>query len=222
MLKQIRTHQIIAHLAAMAVVILGAVFVAKLPSTAHAEVDNTSPLAVTIRTSLEVCAQVSSSLKGKQAQILNQLSKRMETLKNTHPEWNTVYGSDTPAPQFHSNCTVKIPTSQLDPGDMNAVGRGIITDPSSFRAVVLVLDDQMADTVLGPLDISHAVYEVMQVSEHEYVEVTNALVVRESFIGNPDFVDQYLSVAVSLNPRRPYEPPTGEVSPVVKPAEVSN
>ncbi|HEX6292739.1 MAG TPA: hypothetical protein VFZ66_26380 [Herpetosiphonaceae bacterium] len=218
MLGRILTRQTMLHIAAMVVVVLAGVGFAWSGSRAEAAVLTDSPLLVSNRSSLQVCAQVAPALQGKSSTIMNRLNERMETLRATHPKWNEVYGLSVASPRFNSNCTVKIPTTLLDEADPWAVGKGFTNHPSQFRAVVLVLDDKTADVVLGNLNVKHAAYEMMQISEHEAVEVTNALVVRESYLGTQEFVDQYMSVAVSLEPVKPYERPEGATTSTIKPA----
>jgi hypothetical protein len=206
------------HIAAMVVVVLAGVIFARTGSTVKAAVNTDSPLIVTTRANLQVCAQVAPALKGKSIAIMNQLNQRMATLRASHPMWNDVHGRASSAPAFSSACSVTVPTKLLDEGDASALGKGFTTNPSQFRAVVLVLDEQTANLVLGNLNVKHAPYEMMQISQHEAVEVTNALVVRESYLNTQEFVDQYLSVAVSLNPAKPYELPEGVTSTTIKPA----
>ena len=215
---RIFTRQTMMHIAAMVVVALAGVIFARTGSTAKAAVNLESPLIVTTRASLQVCAQVAPALKGKSVAIMSRLNQRMETLRATHPKWNDVHGRASSAPAFSSACSVTVPTKLLDEADASALGKGFTTNPSQFRAVVLVLDDQTADVVLGKLNVKHAPYEMMQVGQHEAVEVTNALVVRESYVNTQEFVDQYLSVAVSLDPAKPYERPEGVTTTTTKPA----
>jgi hypothetical protein len=218
MLGRIFARQTMVHIVAMVAVILAGVIYARSGATAHAAVDHNSPLLVNTRTSLQVCAQVAPALKSRSGEILGKLNHSMLALQATHPSWSEVHGVTTAAPAFSSDCTAKIPTRLIDEADPNMVGKGFTTKPSPFRAVVLVLDDKTADVALGKLNVKHVAYEMMQVSEHEAVEVTNALVVRESFVDSQDFVDQYLSVAVSLDPIKPYALPEGVTTTTIKPA----
>lgn len=217
MFLHIWTRQALAHFAAMAIVLVG--FIVIWPnSMVHAKVDLDSPLLVSTRESLRVCTTVDPKLEAQRSEIAQRLTERMQQLQTTHPDWDKIYDKVISAPPFETDCTATIPTNLLDPADATVIGKGLVKNPSPFRAIVLVLDDDTADVVLGKLDVSHAAYEMMQVSEYEAVEVTNALVVRNSFIGTQEFVDQYLSVAVGLNPIKPYELPDDEQSPTIKPA----
>lgn len=218
MLGRTFTRHTMLHIAAMVVVALAGIVFARTGSTAKAAVSPHSPLLVTTRASLQVCAQVAPALKDKHIAIMSKLNQRMETLRASHPKWDEVHGRANAAPAFSSNCAAKIPTKLLDEADAFALGKGFTTNPGPFRAIVLVLDDQTADVVLGKLNVKHAPYEMMQVNEHEAVEVTNALVVRESYLQTQEFVDQYLSVAVSLDPVKPYELPQGVTTTTIKPA----
>jgi hypothetical protein len=214
---RICTRQTMMHIAAMVAVVLAGVIFARTGSTVEAAVNPASPLIITTRANLQVCAQVAPALKSRNIAIMSKLNQRMEALRASHPRWNDVHGRASFAPVFSGACTVKVPTRLLDEADAAAVGKGFTTNPGPFRAVVLVLDDQTADVVLGKLNVKHAPYEMMQLSEHEAVEVTNALVVRESYVSTQEFIDQYLSVAVSLEPAKPYELPEG-ITTTVKPA----
>lgn len=217
MFLHIRTRQTLLHFAAMAIILVGFTVI-WTNSMVHAKVDLDSPLLVNTRDSLRVCTTVAPKLETQRMDVAQQLTERMQRLQTTHPDWDKVYDKVTSAPSFETDCTATIPTNLFDPADATAVGRGLVKKPSPFRAIVLVLDEDTADMVLGTLDVSHAAYEMMQVSEYEAVEVTNALVVRNSFIGTQEFVEQYLSVAVGLNPIKPYELPDDEQSPTIKPA----
>jgi hypothetical protein len=212
------TQQMMMHIVAMAAVVLAGVAYTFSGATAHAAYDHTSPLLVNTRSTLEVCAQVAPALKDKHLAIANKLNERMSKLKATHPKWNDVHGKAAAAPAFSTSCTIKIPNQLIDEADPTVVGKGYTSKPSPFRAIVLVVDDATADIALGKLNIKHAAYEMMWVSEHEAVEVTNALVVREGYLDTQEFVDQYLSVAVSLEPVKPYELPEGVTTTTIKPA----
>lgn len=212
------TRRTMMHIVAMAAVVLAGVAYAFSGATARAAYDHSSPLLVNTRSKLEVCAQVAPKLKDKNIAITNKLNERMSKLKATHPKWNDVHGKAAAAPAFSNSCTVKIPNQLIDEADPNVIGKGFTTKPSPFRAIVLVVDNETADIALGKLNVKHATYELMWINEHEAVEVTNALVVRESYLDTQEFVDQYLSVAVSLEPARPYELPEGVTTTTIKPA----
>jgi hypothetical protein len=217
MLGRTFTRQTMVHIVAMVAVAVAGLMYARSGATAHAAVDHSSPLLVSTRSSLQVCAQVAPALKSKNSDILGKLNQSMVALQATHPSWSQVHGIMAAAPSFSTDCTAKIPNRLIDEADPNIVGKGFTTKPSPFRAIVLVLDDQTADVALGKLNVKHVAYEMMLVNEHEAVEVTNALVVRESYLATQDFVDQYLSVAVSLDPVKPYALPEGVTTTTIKP-----
>ena len=226
MKRSIDAKTLIALLVGMAVLLVVVAVSARSVVATPPEYTTSSPLLVNTRNALQLCIQVSPSLQSQKMVITHLIQEQMGILQQTHPDWARVYGGsvnvqdgisvpisttvqDATSSQnatvlFQQNCPVSIPTERLDSSDMTAFGRGLVTEPSLFRAVVLVLDDATADLVIGDLDMSHAVYEVMKNSEHGFVEVTNAIVVRASAIKTAKFVDQYLSVAISLPPTRPF------------------
>lgn len=180
-----------------------------------AEVDMASPLLVSTRDDLRLCVQVSEQLGDRQAAILDEVERSVARLTDTHVDWDQAYGAMRFA-GVDEACKVSVPDGELDEADASALGGGFVKTPSDYRAVILVLDDDTADRVLGKRDVAHAPYEMMALSEHEAVEVTNAVVVRESAMGGATFMEDYLPVAVSLAPTHSPEVPTDELSSMPK------
>lgn len=184
-------------------------------SVEAAEVDMASPLLVSTRDSLRLCVQVSEQLGDRKVGIMDQVEGAVAKLSDTHPDWDQAYGAMGPA-GIDDACKVSVPDGELNETDAFALGGGFVKTPSAYRAVILVLDGATADRVLGKRDVAHAPYEMMALNEHEAVEVTNAVVVRESALGGASFVEDYLSVAVSLAPSHSPEMPADALSSTPK------
>lgn len=190
---------------------------AAMPSTPveAAEVDMASPLLVSTRDNLRLCVQVSEQLGDRKAAILDQVEGSVAKLSDTHADWDQAYGA-MGFGGVDDGCKVSVPNGEIDEADASALGGGFVETPSDYRAVILVLDEPTADRVLGKRDVAHAPYEMMALSDHEAVEVTNAVVVRESAMGGATFMEEYLPVAVSLAPSHSPEVPIDELSSTPK------
>ena len=181
--------------AVTAAVVMGS----SLQTPASAKVEPGNPLVVSTRDKLELCVVSAPGLAGRQAQVLDRVSASVQNMRATNAHWKSAYGQSDP-PGVKGRCDVRIPTSPFDGADATALGRGMVTRPSAFRVVVVVLGDADAKAVLGNRSMSHFAYEMMQVDDHNAVEVTNGIVVREDALESPEFIEQYLPLAVSLPP----------------------
>jgi hypothetical protein len=82
------------------------------------------------------------------------------------------------------------------------VGPGLSLRPSPFRTFVYVLDEAKAQEVLGEEQAIRARAELMEVSDHQMVEVSTALVIRASALGTTALREQWLPMGVGLQPLR--------------------
>jgi hypothetical protein len=208
-----RTHLVLNCLL-MVLIVAGAIVYNA--SRAEAKVDTNSPLLVTTRTSLRLCAHVAPSLADQSAEIRERLSTSLNIVRTTNPYWGKAY-RDAALPQLETACTIQIPEQPIDESDPYAVGRGMVKDPSPYRAVFLILDEATAKNILGERLASLVPYEMMQVGDHDAAEITKALVLRESAIDNPKVIQLQMALAIGLYPAQPIELPPGEKSPTIKP-----
>jgi hypothetical protein len=182
----------------------------------EAKLDLHSPLLLNTRKNLRICAQVEPKLAGHRQEIMARITAGLENVRSNNPYWEKAYGS-TAAPSVESACAVSIPASLVDESDINAVGPGITSNPLPFRTVLVVVSDETASFVLGNRIAALVPYEMMKISDHEIIQVTSALIVRESALADPRVLRQYMPVAIGLSPEQPFEPPPGERSPTHKP-----
>ncbi len=205
MLRRFFTRQVLAHGIAMLLVV--AVLIAARGQTVSAQPTWDSGLLVNTRSSLRACMVTAPSLQGKASTLAARLSRGFQHARQ-HKDWEGA-GLGKAVPAIEAACTgAKFPTQLLEKGAL--VGPGVTKNPTPFRTVIFVLDNATADRVLG--SDKHAglyPYELMTVNEHEFVEVTSGLVVRESFLDSPEFVDPYLTLALGLEPSKPFARPEG-------------
>lgn len=194
--------RLLMHFVAMSAILLGLALYKT--SNVKAELDLNSPLLVNTRTRLHLCVGVSPELQPRNLEIRERLQTSLHTLKNTNPHWNIVYGADNEVPTLENNCKLNIPAGSLSKDyNANAVGLGNVTNPTPYRTVFLVLDEQRADLVLGSAKVMLIPYEMMLISEHENVEVTTAVVLRESAIEDSEIIELHLPIGMGLEPARP-------------------
>jgi hypothetical protein len=208
MLRQLMTRQVFVHAIAMALVFAAIVSLRGQQVSAQPTWD--SGLLVNTRASLRACMVTAPGLAEKAPAIAQQLSQGFEKVRQ-HKDWERA-GLGRGVPNVERACAgATIPTRALEKGSV--VGPGVTKNPTPFRTVVFVLDNATADTVLGTgVNAGLYPFEKMAVDEHEFVEVTSGLVVRESFLESPDFADPFLSLALGLEPTKRFERPATEQS----------
>jgi hypothetical protein len=202
-------HKMIVHLAAMALVI-GGVFGLRA-HTVEARFTPESPLLVTTRASYRYCVATSAALEGQSAAARQNVAQSMAAVRQ-HPEWAKAYGNTQPKPEACPRIT-NLPTARINPNNSWGIGPGLTTNPGPWRTVVVVLDDATADVVLGTGTNAELMpYELMRQSDHVLDTATQAVLVRESALDDPEFINRDLTVAVGLEPLQKPLPPQGEPS----------
>lgn len=203
MLQRLTTRQLLAHGIAMALVF--AAIVSLRGQQVQAQPTWDSGLLVNTRANLRACMVTSAAMSTHANAIAQQVARGFEKVRG-HKDWERA-GLGKAIPAIEAGCAgAKAPTQALEKGSI--VGPGVTKHPTPFRTVIMVLDDAAADNVLGKgTNAGLFPYELMAVEEHEFVEVTSGLVVRESFLGSADFADPYLSLALGLQPSKPFERP---------------
>jgi hypothetical protein len=200
------TRQVLLH--ALAMVVVFAAIMSLRGQKVSAQPTWDSGLLVNTRTSLRTCMVTAPGLAAQGPAIAQRVARGFEQVRR-HKDWERA-GLGRSTPKVESACPgAKFPTKALEKGER--VGPGLTTNPSPFRSAIFVLDDATADTVLGKgTNAGLFPYELMAVDEHEFVEVTSGLVVRESFLDSPDFTDPFLSLALGLEPSKRFERPATE------------
>ncbi|HEX6289340.1 MAG TPA: hypothetical protein VFZ66_09130 [Herpetosiphonaceae bacterium] len=207
MFARLRIRPVLVHLVGMAIVI--AAFIAIEASPASAKLTLDSGLLVSTRDRLRVCVTTSPALAGATAAVTTKLATALQAARQ-HKDWAAAgLGSAVPRPEM--GCPgAQIPSTFVRRSNPQAVGPGLSSAPSPFRTAIIVLDAAKAERVLGERKAALVPFEMMRADNDELAEVTSALVVREDFIGSPDFLDPYLTVALGLEPTRRFERPAGE------------
>ncbi|HEY0607147.1 MAG TPA: hypothetical protein VGD58_29780 [Herpetosiphonaceae bacterium] len=205
MLHRLTIRQLLAHGIAMALVF--AAIVSLRGQQVQAQPTWDSGLLVNTRASLRACMVTSAATSTHANAIAQRVARNFEQVRR-HKDWERA-GLGKAIPAIETGCAgAKAPTQALEKGAL--VGPGVTKNPTPFRTVIMVLDDAAADTVLGKgTSAGLFPYELMAVEEHEFVEVTSGLVVRESFLSSADFADPYLSLALGLQPSKSFERPAG-------------
>ncbi|HEX6287547.1 MAG TPA: hypothetical protein VFZ66_00075 [Herpetosiphonaceae bacterium] len=208
MLRRLMNRQVFLHAIAMALVF--AAIVSLRGQNVRAQPTWDSGLLVNTRASLRTCMVTAPGLASKAPAIAQQLARGLEKVRQ-HRDWEPA-GLGRAIPNIERACAgAQIPTRALEKGSV--VGPGMTTNPTPFRSVIFVLDEATADQVLGKgTNAGLFPFEMMAVGEHESVEVTSGLVVREGFVESADFADPYLSLALGLEPSKHFEAPAGAQS----------
>ena len=164
----------------------------------HAHFDGQSALLTTNRDALRLCVQEAPGLRGAGARTAERLGASLKAL-NAHPDWAAArFGARTPS--IDVGCPgPQLALERIDP-KASIVGVGRTAKPGRYRTVVHVLDEKTADVVLGDRKAERAVAEFLRVDDHLLAEVTTALVVRESYLDDPEFTSSWLSQTVGLRP----------------------
>jgi hypothetical protein len=160
---------------------------------AHAHFEPDSSLMVSTRDELRVCVDTQGPVDA--SRLEQRLSSGLGLVRQ-HPQWGVArYGERVPA--LERECAARLP-AEITKGTV--VGPGVTDDPSPYRTVIIVLDEASAKRYLGAQPAVLVPYELMKVSDHVAVTVTQAVVVREGFVGAPAFTAEYLTPALGLEP----------------------
>jgi hypothetical protein len=161
----------------------------------EAKVDLTSRMLVTTRDQFRMCLQTSIADAGRRAHIVEHLADSQSRIQQ-RPDWQR---APVTVPPLEMDCGgVQLPDGRLERGV--TVQPGVTTRPSVYRSMILVLDESEAESKLGAEGAILIPYEMMQIDDHNAVEVTSVLVVRESFLDSPEFNDWYYPIAVGMPP----------------------
>lgn len=195
-------------LAALLVLVLG-LFVEARRTEAVPRADPQSDLIVSTRDRLRVCADIRVA---DQRQVTDRLTAGLKQVRR-HPHWElTDFGRRTPA--VEDGCRATLPPDGVAKGVV--VGPGVTERPGPYRTVVVVLGGEEADRLLGGQQAALVPYELMELDPGTTATVTQAVVVRDTFVSSPQFVKDYLTPAIGLHPEpdlNPKEDPHDETIP---------
>jgi hypothetical protein len=183
----------------------------------HAHLNLKSALLVAERHALKVCVEVDPALEGQREELLGALKDELAGLKATHPDW-AISGLDDAPVQVSLGCPVNAMPSGRLASKGERVGPSANKLPSPFRTHVYLLGEEKAREVLGDETAIRARAETLQVSDHEFVEVSTALVVRASALGTPAFQEEWLPRGVGLRRVKDAVEPAGDFAPKTYPA----
>ncbi|MEU6078384.1 hypothetical protein [Micromonospora sp. NPDC047074] len=179
-------------LAALLAIFVG-LFVESRRSEAVPRVDPESDLIVSTRDRLRVCADIRVA---DQRQVTDRLTAGLRQVRR-HPHWElTDFDDRTPA--LEGGCRATLPQEGVAKGVV--VGPGVTARPGPYRTVVVVLGGAEADRLLGGQRAVLVPYELMEIEHGATATVTQAVVVRDTFVGSPEFVKDYLTPAIGLHP----------------------
>ena len=214
MFPLITTRRLLGLLGVSALAVAGLGFLAGNAPPAQAELTLDRGLLVNTRDRMRVCVEETPGLTeapglAEPAPTVRAKLGRAMQVVHQHPDWQAA-GLGDRVPALEAGCRAKIPSDKLDRGNSQAVGRGKTNNPGPFRTVIVVLDEARAARILGDRPATLVPFEMMCPTEEECVEVTSSVIVRESALESPDFINPYLTLAVGLEPSRPITPPVGE------------
>jgi len=198
--------QALTHVALMAVVVGGVVVLTgtgredRAHGAHETRVSLEGGLLTTNRDSLRVCVELAPGLRARRAEIASHLDASLRRIQG-HQDWAKARFGSRPLAVEHGCPGAVLPARALE-DKSTPVGPGLTSNPSQFRTFVYVLDDATADVVLGERNAGRAPAELMRASEHVLVEVTSAVLVRESYLSTGDFSDFWLTWGVGLQPAR--------------------
>ena len=188
-LPRIAAYGAVAALVAVFLVL----FIESRLSAAVPGIDPDSDLIVSTRERLRVCADIRAT---DERRVADQLTADLRQVRR-HPHWDlTDFGSRTPA--LDRDCTARLPETGVTKGVV--IGPGVTDRPGPYRTVVGVLADGDADRYLGTQRAALVPYELMELRPGTTATVTQAVVVRETFVSSPEFVKDYLTPAIGLHP----------------------
>jgi hypothetical protein len=192
----------VAHVAAMlSVLVIGVQCGAQTEEPDHAEFTTENALLVSDRSALQVCVELDPALENRSEELLGALKADLAALEQGHSDWRKAGLGRAPV-SVQLGCPGKaMPSGRLESKGAQ-VGPGLSLRPSPFRTFVYVLDQAKAQEVLGEEQMIRARAELMEVSDHQMVEVSTALVIRASALGTAALREQWLPMSVGLKPLR--------------------
>ncbi len=155
-----------------------------------------SALLTSNRDALRLCVREASSLRAGDSRVAERLGASLKAM-GAHPDWAAArFGAK--APTIDVSCPgPELALERIEPKE-SIVGVGRTAKPGRYRTVIHVLDEKTADVVLGERNAERAPAEFLRVDDHVLVEVTTALVVRESYLDDPEFASRWLSQSVGM------------------------
>lgn len=198
----------LAHGAAMlSVLVIGIQCGGAAEEPEHSHLTLQNALLVEERRGLEVCVELDPALEHRSQELLGTLKESLAALEQSHPDWGKAGLGRMPV-RVQLGCPGHgMPSERLESKGA-AVGPGLSVHPSPFRTFLYVLDDAKAQEVLGDQQFVRARAELMEVSDHQLVEVSTALVLRASALGTSSLREEWLPASVGLKPlREPATPP---------------
>jgi hypothetical protein len=208
------------HVAAMlSVLAVGVRCGAESEEAEHVHFTTDNALLVSERSALQVCVELDPALEAKSQELLAGLKADLASLEQAHPDWKKAGLGRAPVRVQRGCPGAAMPSERLESKGAQ-VGPGLSHLPSAFRTFIYVLDEAKAQQVLGEQQAVRARAELMQVSDHQMVEVSTALVIRASAIGTADLREQWLPMGTGLQPlREPSAAVNADVAPKVGGAE---
>jgi len=193
MLVRVFTRKTLTHLGAMAIVLsLAYSYIVTRP--VKAELNMETNLLVNTRDRFRVCFQAESGVSAAAKEKLVGTMNKLRSQRTADWEWADLGRS---VPVLEQGC----PGASFPPNataGAAAIGRGRTTAPGPHRTTIFVISDATADALWGPKANADIIpYELMCFS-HECASVTSGLVVRESFLDHPDFLDPWLSISLGM------------------------
>lgn len=192
----------LAHVAAMlSVLVVGVRCGTETQELEHAHFTTQDALLVTDRAALQVCVELDPALEGRSEELVDALRAELAALELSHSDWKKAGLGRAPM-RVQRGCPGKaMPSARLESKGAQ-VGPGLSLRPSPFRTFIYVLDEPRAQQVLGEEQAIRARAELMEVSDHQMVEVSTALVIRASAIGTEALRERWLPMGVGLKPLR--------------------
>jgi hypothetical protein len=194
--------QEVAHVAAMlSVLIIGVRCGTETEELDHAHFTTQDALLVSDRSALQVCVELDPALESRSEELLRAVKAGLAELERSHSDWRKAGLGRAPV-RVQQGCPGKaMPSGRLESKGAQ-VGPGLSLRPSPFRTFIYVLDEAKAQEVLGEQQAIRARAELMEVSDHQLVEVSTALVIRASELGTAELREQWLPMGVGLKPLR--------------------
>lgn len=192
----------VAHVAAMlSVLVIGVRCGAETEELEHAHFTTQNALLVSDRSALQVCVELDPALEGRSEELLGAVRADVAALEQSHSDWRRAGLGREPV-RVQRGCPGEaMPSGRLESKGAQ-VGPGLSLRPSPFRTFVYVLDEARAQEVLGAEPAIRARAELMEVGDHQMVEVSTALVIRASALGTAALREQWLPMGMGLKPLR--------------------
>ncbi|HYH95500.1 hypothetical protein [Hyalangium sp.] len=188
----------LAHVAAMlSVLVIGVRCGTETEEPDHVHFTTENALLVSERSGLQVCVELDPALEGRSEELLGALKADLAALEQGHPDWQKAGMARAPV-RLQLGCPGKAMPSERLESKGAQVGPGLSIRPSPFRTFIYVLDEAKASQVLGEQQAIRARAELMEVSDHQMVEVSTALVIRASALGTASLREEWLPLGTGL------------------------